>query len=121
MNEASQIKENMADFAPISQQELELLSSVSAIIKSSTLVPCTGCRYCVNYCPKKILIPDLFKMLNEINRFPGDDWKIKPVYSKVTESSGKASDCISCRACARHCPQNIDIPSFVKIAAEKLE
>jgi len=117
----NQVEENMRDFAPLNEQELSALKKVVDIINSNTAIACTGCRYCVNHCPKKIPIPDYFKMLNEITRYPNDGWKIKPAYIQLSLNNGKASDCISCGACTRHCPQNLPIPQTMKTVFEKLE
>ena len=121
MNELSQVEENMADFAPLTEAEEEALLSLSDLITGSTKVPCTGCRYCEPHCPMNIPIPDCFAMYNELARVPGDDWKIRPSYESLTLDRGKASACLACGACARHCPQHIPIPEHMKEAAKALE
>jgi predicted aldo/keto reductase-like oxidoreductase len=121
LNAMSQVEENMQQMEPVSGEELALLKKACGIINAQTAVPCTGCRYCAAHCPKGILIPDYFKMLNEITRFPQEGWKIKPAYASLAKGHGKASDCVKCGACARHCPQYIHIPDFIAMAAEKLE
>ena len=121
MNDPLQISENMANMEPMSDEEKELLLKAAEIIKEGTAVGCTGCRYCTSYCPIGMMIPDIFSLYNEINRYPAEGWKIKPVYESLTQKSVKASSCIGCGACAQHCPQKLAIPGFLKMAAEALE
>ena len=106
----------MKDFTPINKKEAEAIEKVKNIIKDEETVQCTGCRYCVDGCPQKILIPDIFSAYNAQKR--GEDGKTE--YLKATEFS-KASDCIRCGKCEWECPQFIDIRKFLKNAAETFE
>jgi len=36
-------------------------------------------------------------------------------------SSGKASDCIGCHSCEKHCPQKLMISEHMKTIAKKFE
>ena len=65
-------------------------------------------------CPKDIAIPKYFSLYNELYRYPDEDWKIKPVYDKITSLNGKPSDCIVCKNCENNCPQKIEITSWLK-------
>lgn len=72
MSDEQQVEDNlsyMKDFAPLSDEEKDLVAKSAAIIKSKEKVPCTGCRYCTDGCPMKIAIPDNFKLLNRISMF----------------------------------------------------
>ena len=120
MNAMAQVEDNMADFEPLREEELSALAAVREIIERNTLVNCTGCRYCVEHCPQSILIPDYFRMLNELYRYPQESWKIRPAYEQLALGHGKASDCLACRSCEEHCPQRIEISEFMKRAAEQL-
>lgn len=121
MNTLGQMADNMRDFSPLSGEEREILMKATEIIRGETAIPCTGCRYCVDSCPMGIPIPDYFSIYNDLCRHPGDDWKIRPVYEELAAAHGKASQCIGCRSCQRHCPQKLDIPGFLQDAAAKLE
>lgn len=121
MNTMEQIKTNTRPFEPLSEDEIALLQKTAAIIRSKTAIDCTGCAYCVSHCPKQIPIPQYIRLYNEMVRYPGDDWKIAPTYNQLTLSCGSASECIGCRSCEKHCPQNLGIAEHMKIIAERFE
>jgi len=121
MNAVTQVEENLQPFDPLGERELDCLRQVCGIIEVQTAVACTDCRYCVAHCPQQIPIPDCFKMFNEVTRYPKDNWKIRPAYRQLTAIGGKASDCIGCLSCVKHCPQKLEIPGHLKQAAEILE
>ena len=50
----------MQNFTPLSNEEMTAIGKVRAILRGLDLIPCTACRYCVDGCPQKIAIPDLF-------------------------------------------------------------
>ncbi len=121
MNTMEQMQANMQPVEPLSEAERELLFRAAGIILANTRIPCTGCGYCVSHCPENIAIPDFFKMYNELCRYPEESWKIEPVYRQKCRQHGKASQCIGCGSCARHCPQNIRIPEYLKKVADAFE
>ena len=119
MSNLSQMEDNlsyMKDFIPFSKEEFDAVFEVAEIIKQQKLVACTGCRYCMDGCPKKIPIPYLFTCMNSKimnkNYEPSD-------YTKYTTNKGKASDCIKCGLCEIECPQKLSIRDIlVKVARE---
>lgn len=113
MNTMEQMMDNLRDVLPLTEEEQAAIHHAAAIITAQTAVPCTGCRYCESHCPKNIAIPDYFAMYNEIRRYPGDDWKIKPAYNTLAARHGNASDCIGCKSCERHCPQHLPITDYL--------
>jgi len=121
MGEVSQVEANIRPFEPLTEGEIRALMEVRDLIERQTAVACTDCRYCVSHCPQKIPIPRYFKMYNEIFRYPGDDWKIIPSYKQVTLSAGKASACIGCRSCEKHCPQHLKISDHMEAVARRFE
>lgn len=121
MNTIEQIRDNMRDMLPLSTAEYALLERASAIISENTAIPCTGCRYCVKDCPRNIAIPDYFRIYNSYKRFPAEGWKMEPVYASITQTNGKASDCVHCHACEGSCPQQIPITQWLEKVAKALE
>ena len=121
MGTVEQVQSNIQHFEPLTAKETELLAEVAEIIRGKTAIGCTGCGYCAPHCPKQIPIPQYIKLYNEITRYPGDDWKILPTYHQMGLSASKASDCVACRACEKHCPQKLTIADHMKTIANVFE
>lgn len=123
MSDMAQIEDNtahMADFKPINKREAEIINIAAQVIKNSTVIPCTSCRYCVDGCPKKIAIPYYFTLYNE--------HKLKKVKSDNAHNlynnygnGGKASECVECGLCEKICPQHLEIRKHLKDVAATFE
>ena len=110
----------MKEFRPLNETELEAVGKVRAIIQGMNLIPCTACRYCVDGCPKKISIPDLFACMNTKQIY--HDWNADYYYNVVhTANKGKASDCIKCGKCEKACPQHLEIRKLLEEVAMEFE
>ena len=112
MSNEEQLADNisyMKDFRPLDEREMATVMSAADMIKAEIAIPCTGCRYCVDYCPQNIAIPDYFTYFNMRTRFGEIPWKDRADLYEILRENGKPSDCIKCGACEGHCPQNIDI------------
>ena len=120
MSTIDQMKENldfMKDFRPLDEKEAQAVEKVCEIIQGKKLISCTGCRYCVDGCPKKILIPDLFACMNAKKMYK--NWNSDYYYEIHTKEHGKASDCIKCGKCEQICPQQLKIRDLLcDVAAE---
>ena len=103
MNTMEQLLDNLACRQPLTEYEQSVLFEAAGLLRNSIAVPCTGCGYCVSGCPKKIHIPEYFRLYNEYKQNPGDGWKIAPVYQNMTASGGGPADCIGCKKCERVC------------------
>ena len=122
-----QLESNIMEFKnaePLNDEEFEILKEVSEIINSNITVDCTKCRYCVESCPEEIDIAKVFDLYNKHKMLEKDDWtqfgNAYLNYSKL-EGVGLASDCIECESCIEECPQQINIPEFLKDVAETFE
>ena len=126
MSNMEQMEDNlsaMRDFMPLSEAEKEAVQKVCDIFRGLNLVPCTGCRYCVeeSQCPRGIRIPDMFSSLNAHEAF--HNWNTGYYYNNVItgEGHGKASACIRCGKCEKVCPQHLPIRELLKKVAATFE
>ena len=122
MSDMEQVEDNirtMRDFKPLDDRERAAIEEVRAVFRALHAIPCTACRYCVDGCPKHILIPELFGDLNAKQVY--QDWNSDWYYSVHTEKNGKASDCIQCGQCEKACPQHLEIRKLLKTVANVFE
>lgn len=125
MSNEEQVADNlsyMREFQPLNAEEQAILVQAAEKIRFGITVPCTACRYCVDDCPMKIAIPDYFSILNDWKRSEGKDTEnAKAMYKELTNSHGKASECVECGMCEEHCPQHIKIRKQLVAVAQALE
>lgn len=125
MSNLEQVLDNLNtydEFVPLSTFEQDLVEKVKMEMLKTTVVGCTACRYCCNGCPKKINIPELFKVYNQL-LIDGNLDSAKANYQKLIseEKSNLAKSCVECGQCERVCPQHLEIISELKKIARQFE
>ena len=121
MSSREQLQQNIAtisaaDLNVLSDEERELIDKVSDEYNRLIKYSCTGCEYCLP-CPQKLKIPDLIDTLNEWNIY-GQNPATKMEYIEWVPEGRHASDCISCKACEKKCPQGLPIAQIMKETSE---
>lgn len=123
MSNLAQMKDNlgfMGNFKPLDDGEMEAVKMVCRVLNKQDVIPCTACRYCIEGCPAKISIPDLFACMNAKKQYK--DWNSSLYYNEVhTVNNGKASDCLKCGKCEKICPQNLKIRDLLEQVAIEFE
>ena len=118
-------RKTLADIVTLTEDDLKVYPQIIDVIKAAHLIPCTACRYCEAECPKKIPIPDILSLINLCQHTGENDitfmGRFKRNYGRWTFQRGKAGDCIACGACARRCPQGIQIPEHMREAVKLFE
>lgn len=126
MSNMEQLEDNigyMEEFRPLNKEEYEIVDKVVNIINDSIAIPCTGCSYCTDGCPKNIAIPKYFSLYNaEMQERKDKAFTTQGTYYKnYIREYGKASDCIKCRKCEKACPQHIKITEELERVAKTFE
>ena len=85
-------------FDTIKESEQKIVKDAVKTINESIEIPCTGCSYCTDGCPKHIAIPKYFSLYNaDKQEAEGKGWTPQgEYYDRLTNNFGKASDCIAC-------------------------
>lgn len=123
MSNMAQLMDNMSymkDFHPLNEEEQQIVKNAVDMINSSITIPCTGCSYCTDGCPQNIAIPKYFSLYNADKQETAEKgWKPQgEYYQRLTQTFGKASDCLECGQCEGVCPQHLPIIQYLKDVAE---
>ncbi len=113
------VEDNLRTFSPLrplTDAERKTLDQALVAYRKHLAVPCTACRYCMP-CPADVEIPKIFGLYNQY-KISGNKWLFSNNYKAIPEDS-RASACVDCGRCVKHCPQKINIPlELRKISAE---
>ncbi len=119
MSTMEQVKANL-EFAANSsigkygEKEFDILKKAKQAIDNLSIVPCTGCRYCMP-CPQEVKIPVIFSAWNTLKN--GNNRRdVKNILPDIEEQISK---CVKCGRCVEKCPQQINIPEALKKISHK--
>ncbi len=122
MSSLEQMRDNigfMNKFHMLTVREQEAVKKVRRYLGEMRMIPCTGCRYCTDGCPKQIPVPDLFSIMNRKVLF--DNWDARRQYYMNTKKGSRASDCVKCGQCEKQCPQHLKIRDLLEKVNEEFE
>ena len=123
MSSEEQMRDNlsyMKHFQPLNEEEQKIIQQAQRIFGHSSAIPCTGCHYCTEGCPKGIPIPDIFTAMNK-QLGNGQMEEARKAYAASAPLGHRASDCVGCRQCERACPQHLPITANLQKAVEMFE
>ncbi len=123
MSSVEQMRDNlqtMTGFTRLTEAQLETVEQARKALVSVESIGCTACRYCVDGCPMKIPIPDIFRAMNEHLIFDTTG-TARRRYRNATKERGRATDCVACGQCEAACPQQLPVIRLLKECAKVLE
>lgn len=118
MSSLAQLKENIETFQtekPLNDEEQAAVQKVTDSMLD--ILPCTSCRYCTSHCPKKLDIPNLLFMYNELKFNNGF---ITQMGIGAMKEEERPTACVGCRSCEAVCPQTIKISEVMKDFVERM-
>lgn len=123
MSNMEQLLDNtdyMMDFKSLNEEDLKVIEKAVELLNANIAIPCTGCSYCTEGCPKNIAMPKYFSLYNaDKQEIKEKGWTPQgEYYNNLTEVFGKASDCIACGKCEKVCPQHLQIIEGLKEVAK---
>jgi predicted aldo/keto reductase-like oxidoreductase len=135
MSNLQQVKENVhsaesSGIHSFNEEELAIIKDLQNAFKNYQLIPCTSCGYCMP-CPNGVSIKNVIFVLNELaywgengrpriaffyDRMAKSQEELEKKIAEGEEADGSAELCIECGECLDKCPQQIDIPEYMKKA-----
>lgn len=125
MSSIEQERENVAlanEAKPgmLSDEDRKVIAQAKRAFDECAAIPCTGCNYCVEYCPNHIVIPNNFAAYN-LNFIYEDLQMARDAYANEVPNFGRSAEyCVSCGKCEEHCPQHIAISEWLPRVHELL-
>jgi len=122
MNTQATLEENIriaseAEPNSLLSDELALFDEARRLFMQKTLVPCTGCNYCMP-CPFGVDIPMCFSAYNDRTMIGN----LRAWFNYILRTNNhNASLCTRCGKCETHCPQSIPIRDRLAEVSRKME
>ncbi len=122
MSDLAQCRQNIAVFQaedPLTAEERRVLEGIAEARLADSVVPCTGCRYCLDQCPSELDIPYLIALYNEFMSRDDEKWLSMLKLDALSEEELPAM-CLGCRSCTNVCPQGIDVAGVLDDFIDRL-
>jgi uncharacterized protein len=104
----------------LSEADLKLIERVRKAYTGLAPVPCTDCKYC-QPCPHGVDIPRIFQFYNDGVMYNDLKDARRGYNGPFLKPESRADKCEECGECLTKCPQHIEIPEWLKKAAEALK
>jgi predicted aldo/keto reductase-like oxidoreductase len=104
----------------LTDEEMALFDRAREAYHGLSPIPCTSCGYCLP-CPSGVAIPRVFQIYNESAMY--DDARTGRFRYRGPgglKEEERADQCTKCGECLEACPQEIDIPEWMKTVHELL-
>ncbi len=123
MSTMDQVVENLASAdrsgeGSLTEDDLSRIETVTQVYRELGPIPCTGCRYCMP-CPHGVNIPGVFGIHNDATLY-NDVNRPRMLYQIRLTEDERADKCEECGDCLELCPQEIEIPQWMKKAHDLL-
>ena len=124
MSSLEQLRENIQESSNakpnlLSDKELRVYQKARKAYLSRIPFLCSECRYCMP-CPHEVAIPSVLGQYSEAMMFGNYETNKKEYLGFIPEEK-RADKCIECEECLSKCPQQIDIPQWMKTIATHYE
>lgn len=114
MSDMDQLKANIETFQtrkPTTEEEKNTLFEIAKSMTSKDTLPCTGCKYCLSYCPKHLDIPGFISVYNE-EMVSGYTFTA-PMFVNSFPFERQPANCSHCQTCESVCPQHLKISKMM--------
>lgn len=121
------LEENVATFSPLkplNEEEFAALERAAQAMISDNAIQCNMCNYCMP-CPYGLDIPSTFDFWNRADvegwlptdptdpKFRENARRFLIEYDRTLPKLRQSARCTTCGRCSVHCPQGLDIPSYM--------
>lgn len=117
MKSPEEVKANAATANSLEGPDPEIVKKILKRYEALGEAFCTGCRYCLEYCPQGIQIHLYAQMWDQVRmKLPEEAQRVYKIYLGQEErwlQGKRTTDCSECGECEEHCPQRLPIREYL--------